>query len=150
MGLFFSWKCSSLLGCFRSINAFRDFIVFTCNAKSFTIAILVFFSFFSFSFSSLFVEGHSKDFRSMFYSSLTRKHVTKVGFISLDTLKIVSVKLFPLVAIRDTCGTWYGLLMITSVPAIRKSTRNSQKFGDKLARRWQKILESKDRNRVAQ
>ena len=64
-----------------------------------------FFSFFSFSFLSLFVERHSKVFRSVFYSSLTRKHVTKVGFISFDTLKIVSVKLFPLVVICDTCGT---------------------------------------------
>ena len=58
--------CSSLFSHF----------VFACNAKSFTIASLVFFFFFIY--SSLFVDGLSNIFLGTFYHSLTRKRMTKI------------------------------------------------------------------------
>ena len=40
---------------------------------------------------------------------------------------------------------WHGLLTVTNVHTIQKTTRNSQKLGNKLASRWQKIQGSKQR-----
>ena len=58
--------CSSLFSHF----------VFACNAKSFTIASLVFFFFFLY--SSLFLDGLSSIFLGTFYHSLNRKRMTKI------------------------------------------------------------------------
>ena len=58
---------------------------------------------------------------------------------SLDTPKIISIKIVPEVVTRDACGTWHGLCTVTSIHSIQKSTRNNQKLGNKLAGRWQKI-----------
>ena len=66
---------------------------------------LQFFFFFSFSFSSLFLERLQKYFLLTFHHSLPKKRVTKIGIISLDTLKKTCVKILPLVVIRDACGT---------------------------------------------
>ena len=52
---------------------------------------------------------------------------------SLDTLKTLSIKSVPEVVIRGVCGTWHCLNMVTSIHSIQKSTRNSQKLGNKLA-----------------
>ena len=53
---------------------------------------------------------------------------------SIDTLKLRSVRIFPEVVIRDPCDTWHGLCTVTSIHSIQKSTRNSQKLGNKLVR----------------
>ena len=62
----------------------RELIIFAFafNAKSFAIAIIVFFLF---SFSSNFLERLQKVFLATFHDSITRKRVTKIGPISLDT-----------------------------------------------------------------
>ena len=52
---------------------------------------------------------------------------------SLDTLKSLSIKSVPQVVIRDAYGTWHWLNTVTSIHSIQKSTRNSQKLGNKLA-----------------
>ena len=53
----------------------------------------------------------------------------------------MSVKIVPHIVIRNVCDTWYGLFTVTSIYNIQKSTRNSQKLGNKLASTWQKIFE---------
>ena len=58
------------------------------KTKSFAIAILVFFFFLSFLLVQ-FSERTAKSFLAMFYQSITRKHVTKIGPSSLDTSKKV-------------------------------------------------------------
>ena len=56
---------------------------------------------------------------------------------TLDTLKGRSVKSVPHV-IRDACGTWHGLYTVISIHSIQKTTRNSQKLGNKLSNEWEK------------
>ena len=57
-----------------------------------------------------------------------------------------SLNIVPQVVIWDVCGTWHG---VTSVHSIQKSTRNSQKLGNKLGQLfsecWQKIQLLKQR-----
>ena len=54
---------------------------------------------------------------------------------SLDTPKSLSVKIvLQVVVFRDACGTWHGLCTLTSIHSIQKSTRKSQKRGNKLVR----------------
>ena len=51
---------------------------------------------------------------------------------SLDISKIISVKTVSQFVIHDACGTWHGFCTVTSIHSIQKSTRNSQKLGNKL------------------
>ena len=51
------------------------------------------------------------------YDSLPRKWVTKVGLISLDRLKNISVEIVPLVVILDA---WHGSFTKTSIHIIQK------------------------------
>ena len=73
---------------------------------------------------------------------------------SLDTLKGLSRNIVLEVVIRDKCGTWYGLGAVTNIHSIQKSTRNSQKLGNKLERLVSQIVLAEDsvvktdRNRV--
>ena len=59
----------------------------------------------------------------------------------LGHTKKMSVKIVPHIVIRNVCDTWYGLFTVTSIYNIQKSTRNSQKLGNKLTSTWQKMLE---------
>ena len=51
---------------------------------------------------------------------------------SLDISKIISIKTVSQFVIHDACGTWHGFCTVTSIHSIQKSTRNSQKLGNKL------------------
>ena len=51
---------------------------------------------------------------------------------SLDISKIISIKTDSQFVIHDACGTWHGFCTVTSIHSIQKSTRNSQKLGNKL------------------
>ena len=75
------------------------------NAKSFAIAILVFFLFFLL---VAVLERLIKVFLGTLCHSLPRKRVTKIELILLDTLIKVSGKIVPLVVFRDTCGKWHA------------------------------------------
>ena len=77
-------------------------IAFACCVKRFAIVCLFFFSF---SFLSVLLQRLPKVFLRTFYHQLTSKCVTKIGIISLFTLKRVSARIVPRVAIRGTCGT---------------------------------------------
>ena len=71
-------------------------ILFPCNAKSFSIFIPVFFFFFffwSFSFSSLLLDELPKYFLQFFYHFLPRESTSKIGLISLVTLKEACMKI---------------------------------------------------------
>ena len=69
---------------------------------------------------------------------------------SLDTPKIIFVKIVSQVVIRDACGTRHGLCTATIIHSIQKCARNSQKLGNMLAN-WQMAADSRvktKRNRV--
>ena len=70
-----------------SINH-KDIIAFACNTKSFEIP----FVFFSLFFLPSMAFGRAvKSFLFMFYHSLPRNRVTRIGLFSLDTLKMFSL-----------------------------------------------------------
>ena len=81
-------------------------IAFACSIKRFVIVCLFFFSF---SFSSVLLQRLPRVFLRTFYHSLTSKCVTKIGLISLFTLKKVSARIVAKVAVRGTCGTWHTM-----------------------------------------
>ena len=114
---------------------------FTFNAKSFATAFLVFFSFFPS--RHFFWTDYQKLFTQLFIISY-----------SLDTLKGFSIKIVPQVVICNACGAWHGLCTVTSFHSIQKSTRNSQKLGNRLVRsvsQWMLAEDSivkTERNRV--
>ena len=129
-----------------SLKNFENFITilveFVCNAKSFAIAALFFFS-------TLFLSARffGRTAKSFFHELLPRKRETKIGPISLATQNNVCVTNVFEDAICDACNPCnvmcFTLLMVTSINNIGKYTkiRNSKK-------RWkvtQKIQGSKER-----
>ena len=101
---------------------FRHTLVFAFawNAKSSAIAILVFLFFFLVTFSG----WTTKNYQKARDENLTH---------SLDTLKNIPIKIFPQVVVCDVYGTWHGLCTVTNIHSVQKSTRNSQKLGNKLS-----------------
>ena len=73
------------------------FFVFACNAKSFAIAVIVFFSS---SFLPVFQKRTGRRFFVQFYYSLPRKRVTRIGFTSLDTLENYFVSVLSIIKLR--------------------------------------------------
>ena len=119
-------------------------IAFAFNAKSFAIAILVFFIFPS---HHLFWTDCQKLFSQCFiisfHESMWPRSDSFLGHIKK------SLNIVPQVVIWDVCGTWHDLCAVTNVHSIQKSTRNSQKLGNKLGQLfsgcWQKIQLLKQR-----
>ena len=106
------------------LNQF-SLIAFACNAKSFAIAFL--FSSFYFFFLSLFLDGLLKAFLRMFHDSLPRKLAVKIRFVTLDTIKKVSLNNIFQDFLCDACDPYYAmcftLLTITSIHSIWKITK---------------------------
>ena len=101
----------------------NSFIAFAFNAKSFAIAILVFFFF---SFSSFFLGGMPKSFLDNVLTLVIKKRCDQDLTHSLDTPKHISVKIVPVVVIPSACGIWNGLCTVTCIHSIQKGTRNCQ------------------------
>ena len=59
---------------------------------------------------------------------------------SLNTVKNLSVKIIPYIAIRDACGTWHEFFTLTSIRRNKKQPENWEQVA-----RWQKIEVSKER-----
>ena len=76
------------------------FFAFAYNAKSFTIAILFFTSI-----RALLLDELPKVILVPFHDSLPKKHLIKIGLISLDIQKQAGVKIVPSLVIRDKCCT---------------------------------------------
>ena len=118
-------------------------VAFVCNAKSFAIAVLVFFFFSTPFLSSRFFRRTA---RSSYNELLPRKRETKIGPISLVTRnKFCVTNIFDVIC--DACNPCnamcFTLFTVTSIHNIQKYTkiRNSKKI-------WkvtQKIQGSKDR-----
>ena len=102
------------------MSASIPFFLSAFNANSFAIAILVLFFFFSF--PSSFLEGMLKVFLVTFWHSLTRNRVTKIGSISLDKSRKVSItNVFKMLfAMRVTRVTPCVLFTITRIHSIQK------------------------------
>ena len=93
------------------------------NAKSFVIASLVFFSFWS-----SFLDG-LKQFLANVLRLIIKKKCDQDLTYSRGTPKNISVKNFPQVVIRDACGTWYSLCTVTNIHSMLKTketVRNSE------------------------
>ena len=111
---------------------------FAYNAKSFTIATLIFLLFFCL--AAVF-ERTAKSFFGNDLRFNTKEARDQDLTHSLHTLKNVPVKIVPIIC--NIRGTWKGLFTVTSFDSIQKSTRNSQKLRNTLASKWQRIQESK-------
>ena len=94
------------------------------NAKSFAIAILVFFSFFPS--RHFFWTDCQKLFRVIVLIFVIKKTCDQDLAHSLDTTMHIFIKIVPEVVIHDACGTWHGLCTVTSIYNVQKSTRNCQ------------------------
>ena len=92
-------------------------IVFAFNAKSFPIAILVFFLFFLL---ITFSGRIAKSFLANFLTLVVKKTGDQVLTHSWDIWKYISVKIVPEVVIPDACGIWKGLHTVTSIYSIQK------------------------------
>ena len=119
--------------------SFVHVFAFAYNAKNSPL----FFTYFSF--SSLFLDDLKNVFQQTFFRFITQKECSKIGFILLNTLKYVSVKIAKLLFLTRVAHD-IRLFTATSIDSIRESTRNSQKHVNRLGRRWKKIQESKGRN----
>ena len=89
--------------------------------------------FFSFSFSSVFLDQLFNNILTLVTNETFDQNLTH----SFDTAKGNSTKIVPEVVIRDTCGTWHSLFMVSSICSIQKSTRNYLMIlGSKLASKY--------------
>ena len=113
-----------------------QFIAFAFYAKSFAIAILVFFSFFL-----SFPVSFSGNILRLVIKEACHQDLAH----SVDTARNISVKFVLQVFLGDTCSTRHGVFKITTIHNIQESTRNTQKLENKLASRLQKIQTSKQR-----
>ena len=104
-------------------------IAFAFNAKSFAIAILAFFLLFPS--CHFFWTDCQKPFSQRFIISY-QESVWPRSDSFLERTRKTSRKNCSSSFIYDACGTWHGLCTVNSIHSIQKSTKNSQKFENKL------------------
>ena len=104
-------------------------ITFAYNAKRFETAIL----FFLFSTPSVVFRRTAKSFLINALRLVTTKACDQDLTQYLDAPKDISINIVSEVVICEVCGIWYSLFTVTNIQSIQKSTRNSQKLGNKLA-----------------